>query len=79
MGGAAIYAAGEPAEADRKAIANLLSRAISEHVVADAPPDHDEVMATIPRSPGWVCALLGASSVIGLWTIIFLVARARLH
>jgi hypothetical protein len=63
----------------RKAIANRLAQALSEHIVADAPPDHDEVMATIPRSPGWVCALVGASAVIGLWTLIFLAGRALLH
>jgi hypothetical protein len=78
IGGRAICGDGESSE-DGRTISNLLSQAISEHVVADAPPDHDEVMATIPRSPGWVCALVGASAVIGLWTLIFLAARALLH
>jgi hypothetical protein len=69
----------ESSKGDRKVIANLLSQAISEHVVGDAPPDHDEVMAAIPRSPGWVCALVGGSGVIGLWSLIFLAARALLR
>jgi hypothetical protein len=78
IGERAICTDGETSE-DGRTISNLLSQAINEHVVADAPPDHDEVMATIPRAPGWVCALVGASAVIGLWTLIFLAARALLH
>lgn len=69
----------ESSKGDRKVIANLLSQAISEHVVADAPPDHDEVMATIPRSPGWVSALFGGSAVSGIWMLIILAARALLR
>jgi hypothetical protein len=74
-----MYIRSESSGNDRKAIANRLSHAVSEHIVADAPPDHDQVMAAVPRSPGWVRALVGASAVIGLWTIIFLVAGALLH
>ena len=62
-----------------EAIADRLSQAVSEHLVADAPPDHDEVMATIPRAPGRVRLLVAASAVIGLWTLIILAARALLH
>jgi hypothetical protein len=36
-------------------------------------------MATVRRARGWVCALVGASVVIGLWTSIFFAARALLH
>ena len=72
-------ASSESSKEDRRAIANLLSQAISEHVVADAPPDHDEIMATIPRSPGWVSALFGASAVTGMWMLIILAARALLR
>jgi hypothetical protein len=47
---------------NREPVADLLSQAIREHVVADAPPDLDELMATVPRSPGWVGAVFGASA-----------------
>ena len=74
-----MYIRSESSGDDRKAIANRLSHVVSEHIVADAPPDHDDVMATIPRSPGWVRALLGVSAAIGLWTLIIVAARALLH
>jgi hypothetical protein len=64
---------------NREPVADLLSQAIREHVVADAPPDLDELMATVPRSPGWVGAVFGASAVVGLWTLIFLAAEALLR
>lgn len=63
----------------REAIADLLPRAISEHIVDDAPPDLDQVMSKVPRAPGWVCALVLVSSLAGLWTLIILAARALLH
>jgi hypothetical protein len=69
----------ESSDDARRAIPNRLSRAVSAHIVADAPPDHDDVMATVRRARGWVCALVGASVVIGLWTSIFFAARALLH
>jgi hypothetical protein len=74
-----MYIRSESSGDDRKAIANRLSHALREHIVVDAPPDHDEIMATIPRSPGWVRALIGVSAVIGLWTLIILSVSALLR
>jgi hypothetical protein len=74
-----MYIRSESSGDDRKAIANRLAQAVSDHIVADAPSDHDEVMATVPRSSGWVSALVGASAVIGLWTLIILAAGAALR
>jgi hypothetical protein len=68
-----------PANDDHRAAADFLSHVISEHIVADAPPDLDQVMATVPQSPAWVRVSFAASAVTGLWTLVILVARALLH
>ena len=72
-----MYGGSESYDGARKA--NRLAQAICERFVADAPADLDEVMATIPRAPRWVGALVGASVVIGSWALIFLAASAFLH
>lgn len=64
---------------DREALANLVSRAISEHVVDDAPHDLDEVMSKVRPSSGWVRLLVLAAALAGLWTIIILGVSALLH
>ena len=69
----------DDAAADRDAVVTLLSRAIREHIVDDAPLDLDEVMSKVPRSAGWVRALALVSALGGLWTIIILAVRALLH
>lgn len=69
----------ESSGADRKARSNRLSQAVREHVVADAPPDHDEIMGRIPRAPRGIGVLAAAAAVTGLWTLIFLAAGTLLH
>lgn len=64
---------------DREALANLVSRAISDHIVDDAPHDLDEVMSKVRQSSGWVRLLVLASALAGLWTLIILGVRALLH
>lgn len=64
---------------DREALANLVSRAISEHVVDDAPHDLDEVMSQVRQSSGRVRLLVLVSALAGLWTLIILGVRALLH
>jgi hypothetical protein len=52
----------------------LVSSAIDEHLVADAPDDYDEVMEKVPVAPGWVrvLALVAALALPGA-LIIFVV------
>jgi hypothetical protein len=69
-----MYSGSESSHDARRAIAKRLSRVIGAHIVADAPPDHDAVVATRPRAPGWVRALVGASAVIGPWALVLLAA-----
>lgn len=48
------------------------SRAIKEHLVADAPADYDEVMESVPVAPGWVRLLIFVAALVFSWALIVL-------
>lgn len=49
-----------------------LSRIVREHIVDDAPDDCDDVMESIPRSPGWVRVLFCGAALVVTWMLIFM-------
>jgi hypothetical protein len=48
---------------------------LKELVVADAPPDYDEVVASVPVAPGWVRVMVVLLAALGSWALVFAAVR----
>ena len=60
----------------RGPLRDLLSKAIAEHLVADAPDDYDEALQTVPVASGRVRVLVFLAAVAFSWSLIIFVAVA---
>lgn len=65
-----------PPRQRRGRLVHLASRAVDEHLVADAPADLDEVMQTVAVAPGWVRLLVLLAALALSWALIVLVVVA---
>ena len=60
----------------RRSLRDLVSKAIAEHLVGDAPDDYDEVMRAVPVASGRVRILVFLAALAFSWALIILVAVA---
>ena len=66
----------EVSRAGRSAEREAGSKRRSGVLVADAPPEADELAANIKILPGWACAAIVLGLASALWILIILAIRA---
>lgn len=60
----------------RRPLRDLVSKAIAEHLVGDAPDDYDEVMQAVPVASGRIRVLVFLAALAISWALIIFVAVA---
>lgn len=60
----------------RGPLRDFVSKAVSEHLVADAPDDYDEILETVPVASGRVRVLVLLAAVVVSWALIIFIAVA---
>lgn len=62
-----------PTEERRGLLRDLAARVMAEHLVADAPADHDKEMEGVPIAPGWVRFVVFMAILVLSWALIVLI------